>query len=884
MKRSTKKDKGPRPAVDLIEELAGLSLVLSVDDTETLTQISDLLGQLEEDARTREVVSEARQCLSIIGARAEGADLSLERLCLLIEDLQTLVTSTGVQGYPEVSPGTLALPAWVDEGVFREFIGNLPFTMEDIEAAILQLESGEPDARALLRRKIHTLKGEAGVLGLVDLEQVCHKAEDLLDGSARDVVLADSLLVVKDWIGIAGVAYAELRIPEGAGAVMESLGRALEGAQRAEQGGASAVPSKSEEEPVRVSKTEELGQPTTRDEETVALIGEFLEESEDGLSRVDEVLLSIEQSGGSGESVNQLFRVFHTIKGVAGFLAFDDIQRLAHTTETLLNQVRQGERELCGAALDLVFDSTAMMRSMTGSVRVAVEKSREIPAVKGLEELVSRLETVIEGRTISEPELPRALPGDKLGEILTRVPVSLSPAAIVQALETQKESGRKLGEELVAEGLAQPKQVAHALRAQAQAEDAGGKGASKIKETVKVDLERVDSLVEMIGELVIVQSMVVHAKEIAAIASPKVRTYLGQLEKITRDLQDTGMAMRMVPVRGVFQKMSRMVRDLSHKSGKRVRIEVSGEATEMDRSMVEQIADPLVHMIRNAVDHGIEAAVEDRIAAGKDPLGLVTLSAYHEGGSIVVEIADDGRGLDKEAILLKARRQGLIDANISLSDNDIYALIFQPGFSTAQQVTEISGRGVGMDVVKRNIDAMRGRVAISTQKGKGTKFKIILPLTLAIIDGMQVACGAERYIVPTLSIVESLQVTSSMIVTFSDRGELINVRGDIIPLIRLDRLFFIKGAKQDPSQGLVVVVEGVGHKVGLFVDDVVTQQQVVIKSLGAGVGKTEFVSGAAIMSDGKVGLILNVEEIAALVEEQAKRAWRRGTVQYKERA
>jgi two-component system chemotaxis sensor kinase CheA len=286
----------------------------------------------------------------------------------------------------------------------------------------------------------------------------------------------------------------------------------------------------------------------------------------------------------------------------------------------------------------------------------------------------------------------------------------------------------------------------------------------------------------------------------------------------------------------------------------------------MDRSMVEQIADPLVHMIRNAVDHGLEPA-EARTQAGKSPVGQVRLSAYHEGGSVVIEIADDGRGLNREAIIRKALEKGLIAAADGMSDAEVNGLIFAPGFSTAAKVTEISGRGVGMDVVKRNIDAMRGRVLITSTPGAGTTFKIVLPLTLAIIDGMLVACGSERYIIPTLSIIESIQPERKMLLSLAQRNEMINLRGEMLPLLRLDRLFHLEGAKSDPTEALVVVVEGMGRRIGLLVDEVVTQQQVVIKSLGEGMGDTRFMSGAAILSDGRVGLILNVEEIATVMHK-----------------
>jgi two-component system chemotaxis sensor kinase CheA len=396
---------------------------------------------------------------------------------------------------------------------------------------------------------------------------------------------------------------------------------------------------------------------------------------------------------------------------------------------------------------------------------------------------------------------------------------------------------------------------------------------AQIRETVKVDLERVDSMVEMIGELIIVESMIIYSPEIASLGSLRLRNYLNQLNKISRDLQNVAMRMRMVPVRSAFQKMARLARDLSRKTGKEVVLEMDGEQTEMDRSMVERIEEPLVHMVRNAIDHGVEPASE-RKAAGKAGRATVRLAAYHEGGSIVVEISDDGRGLQRDAILARARENRLLDPDAALDDQEIFNLLFLPGFSTAAEVTEISGRGVGMDVVKRNVEGMRGRVTVASTPGKGTTFRMVLPLTLAIIDGMLIACGPEKYIVPSLAIVESLRPTKDMLAAMAGKGEVINVRGEILPLLRLHRLLELPGDERDPTESHVVVVEGLGRKVGLVVDDVVAQQQVVIKPLGAGLGDTEYLSGAAILSDGRVGLILNVDRLASLVTRTRDRGAR----------
>ncbi len=367
----------------------------------------------------------------------------------------------------------------------------------------------------------------------------------------------------------------------------------------------------------------------------------------------------------------------------------------------------------------------------------------------------------------------------------------------------------------------------------------------------------------MIGELIIVESMVVNAPEIAKLPSLRIRNYLAQLTKISRDLQGVAMRMRMIPVRGVFQRMTRLARDLSRKTGKEVEVVQSGEATEMDRSMVERIEDPLVHMIRNAIDHAIEPP-EERIAAGKPRQGTIRLSAQHEGGSVAIEISDDGRGLRRDAILSKARERGLVGEGAEqMSDDEVFALIFLPGFSTARQVSEISGRGVGMDVVKRSIEGMRGRIVVRSTPSVGTTFKLVLPLTLAIIDGMLVSCANETYVIPSLAIVESLQVAPGMVRTVGHRGELLDVRGEILPLLRLRRVCGSPGPEPSPEGSSVVVVESAGRKTALLVDEVVTEQQIVVKPITAALGDIELLSGAAILSDGRVGLILDVDRLNA---------------------
>jgi two-component system chemotaxis sensor kinase CheA len=707
---------------------------------------------------------------------------------------------------------------------------RLKAAVEELAAAIVAAELDDRESLAGLARLVSHVEALATQFALPDL------AAD----ATRDLVC-----VGRDFLDHPEAA-ALARLGEAVDTLQKEIHRAHK--HRGEDACAVELPIQDQAsgDAPSTSSSQPLPAGKDRDPDTIALIGEFLSESEEALGRADQILMTVERDGGTAEAINGLFRVFHTIKGVAGFLELFEIQSLAHTTESLLNGCREGLYPLMGERLDLVFDATAMMRKILTDLRAAVEGSREFSTQENVADLVARLKSALEVK--SDGGAKKAADRE---EMVTQAEDLQIPGPAPPRTEARIDSPAQ-----VVPGATNPEAGADA----------------KIRATIKVDLERVDRLVEMIGELVVVEAMVVGAPEIAHSGSARVRNCLSQLAKVTRDLQDVGMRMRMLPVAGVFQKMARMARDVGRKAGKQLRVVLSGEQTEMDRSMVEQISDPLVHMIRNSVDHGVEPP-EVRRKLGKPEEGTVFLTACHEGGSVVIEIRDDGRGLNREAILRKATEQGLVKPGDVLSEDDINTLIFAPGFSTAEKVTDISGRGVGMDVVRRNIDAMRGRIAIKTIPGQGTTFKITLPLTLAIIDGMLVACGDERYILPTLSVVESMKPEPSMLLTQGGVHEMLNMRGTILPLLRMDRLLGAKNGIQDPTQALIVIIEGAGRKIGLMVDEVVAQQQVVIKTMGEGVGEVKYISGAAVLADGRVGLIVNVEEIVARTLEKRHRGF-----------
>jgi two-component system chemotaxis sensor kinase CheA len=404
-----------------------------------------------------------------------------------------------------------------------------------------------------------------------------------------------------------------------------------------------------------------------------------------------------------------------------------------------------------------------------------------------------------------------------------------------------------------------------AAKAAPKTEASGGGDASSIR----VATQKLDELINTVGEVVITQSMLAQLGALAeGPSAERLRSGLAQLERNVRELHESVMRVRMLPIGSAFSRFPRLVRDVAQRLGKQIDLKLTGEQTELDKTVLERIGDPLVHLVRNSIDHGIEMPAE-RVAAGKSAVGTVHLEAFHRGSAIIIEVSDDGKGLDCERILAKARSRGLVGASETPSEEAIFELIFLPGFSTAEQTTDLSGRGVGMDVVRRNIKALGGKIDIRSTRGKGSRFTISLPLTLAIVDGQSVCVGEETYIVPLVSIVESLQIKASGVNRLSNAGEVISFRGDYLPLLRLHDLFGVEPRSRAVQEGLVVVAEGDGQRVGLFVDDLRGQQQVVIKSLERNYGQVPGVSGATILGDGSVALILDV---AGLIRSASRRA------------
>ena len=605
----------------------------------------------------------------------------------------------------------------------------------------------------------------------------------------------------------------------------------------------------------------------------------FCAEAQDLLQDIEQGVLVLEVNPTDSSSLDSLFRAFHTFKGNVGVMKLLVLQRLSHELESMLDAARRGKYQLGSDSITVILAGSDILK------RFVTELSNQIAGVDAgrtidlpIPQLIHDVHSLLAGGSSAPAGAPPAAvtpaPAKPHAPAAPHAPVAPpaapSPVAVAAAVEADFAAIFEApAPSLEAEparsepALAAPAAVAAAPVAKKQATNQQAAAPAVGSGIVRVDTVKLDGLIDLVGELVIAQSMVVQNPELKAITSAHLSRCLGQLRGITSDLQRTAMSLRMVPIRNTFQKMSRLVRDLALQQGKEIVLSLEGEDTELDRNIVEELSDPLVHMIRNSADHGIEMP-EARVAAGKPPAGTITLRAFHQGGFIVIQIEDDGRGLNAAKIRKKAIERGIIKADENLDEREIFDLIFAAGFSTAEKVTDLSGRGVGMDVVRRNIEKMRGKIEISSIEGEGTTFTLYVPLTLAIIEGLLVGVGEERYVIPTLSVRESFRPLPGMVTQVQGRGEVVSVRGRLTPILRLGRHLNTPHTALDPTQGIIVVVEAGQDSRCLLVDQLIGKQEVVIKSLGEMFRhQTEF-AGAAILGDGRVGLILDINALVKL--------------------
>lgn len=568
------------------------------------------------------------------------------------------------------------------------------------------------------------------------------------------------------------------------------------------------------------------------------LVGDFVLEAREHLQTVETGLLILEKDPANQDTLNALFRSIHTIKGLAGFLEFAEIQALSHEVETILDQARTGQLMLTPNLIDLTLESADYV---------------------GQE--VLRIEAQLHGQVAQTPTDSTALLR-RVRAVIAGEELATNQVVVTTETETTSRADEAAGTEAVV-----PPEVVvggETVPTQVAAPEVEGKIRTRVAavdtHAIRVDTAKLDYLLDMVGEMVIAESMVRLDPELAGNKNPKLQRNLNQLRRVTEEVQKVAMATRLIPVGALFQRVNRLVRDTSRKAGKKAEVELVGEDTQLDKTIIEELTDPIMHMVRNSIDHGIEAPT-DRRKVGKPDSGTIQLKAYRQADHIQIEISDDGRGLNQEKILSKARERGVIAENAQLSDSEIFQLIFEPGFSTADKVTDISGRGVGMDVVKKQIQKLRGKIEITSTPGKGTTFFLKLPLTLAIVEGLVVGVGRERLILPIFSVHEMFRPIEGQVSTVQGRGEMVMVRNQLLPLIRLYRSLGLRARKEIPEETLLIVAETEGRRFVLMVDEFIGKQEVVIKSLGESLRNTPGVAGGAILGDGRVGLILDLTTI-----------------------
>ncbi|WP_041689444.1 chemotaxis protein CheA [Enterobacter sp. 638] len=658
----------------------------------------------------------------------------------------------------------------------------------------------------------------------------------------------------------------------------------------------------------------------------------FFDEADELLADMEQHLLNLVPEAPDSEQLNAIFRAAHSIKGGAGTFGFTILQETTHLMENLLDEARRGEMQLntdiinlfletkdimqeqldayksssepdaasfeyiCNALRQLALEAkgqaatpavSAAKLSVVGALAsddavapVAEDKLRVVLSrlkeseVNLLEEELGNLATlsnVVKGKDSLAATIDGGIGQDDIVAVLCfvieadQIAFETESAAVEAPVEVDEEP------EFTAPAVVAPttalKAVPNDAAAPNRAEREKPAARSSESTSIRVAVEKVDQLINLVGELVITQSMLAQrSNELDPVTHGDLITSMGQLQRNARDLQESVMSIRMMPMEYVFSRFPRLVRDLASKLGKQIDLTQIGSSTELDKSLIERIIDPLTHLVRNSLDHGIESP-ENRIAAGKSPIGNLTLSAEHQGGNICIEVIDDGAGLNRERILAKAMSQGMA-VNENMTDEEVGMLIFAPGFSTAEQVTDVSGRGVGMDVVKRNIQEMGGHVEIKSKQGSGTTIRILLPLTLAILDGMSVKVAGEVFILPLNAVMESLQPSDEDLHPLAGGERVLEVRGEYLPLVELWKVFEVDGAKTEATQGIVVILQSAGRRYALLVDQLIGQHQVVVKNLESNYRKVPGISAATILGDGSVALIVDVSALQGLNREQ----------------
>ena len=761
--------------------------------------------------------------------------------------------------------------------IINEFITEARDLIDELEPTIIGLgqmanactgEALSPDDLATLNsifRLFHSIKGGAGFLGMNNLVKSTHTAENLLDRLRNGSIPltashVDLLCMACDFTKEALGYIEEHANDEGMAVSAEQVVTKFQGPD--ENQGASArtdndvdpAPSTAEATLLPVTPVIDLDLPP-QSLVTSETRHKFLQEADDLLQEIESDLLALANIENDLTPLDRLYRNLHSLKGNCGFMGFGELQTLIHTEETIISLAKDGKHRGIKRVADMLLELIDVIKETL--VCISHDGDGE---VQGLDLYIE----ILNHHIPEDQRAPTSASPSRLGDILVQQG-ALSQEDLDHALASQ---AKPIGELLVEQGVISQEKVVKALKVQEHLRAASGGAAPSAVNTdskrqdIRVDLDKLDALINLIGEMVIAENMVIHNPDLQGLELERFNKAAQHMGKMVRELQEMAMIIRMMPISSLFRRMIRLVHDLSRKSGKKVDLKLAGENTEVDKTVIEKISDPLVHLIRNSMDHGLED-VDERSRAGKDETGIISLSASHEEGEVLITITDDGRGLDRRKLIHKGIEKGLVEGDGSqLSDTEAFNLIFHPGFSTAELITDISGRGVGMDVVRQNLEAIKGRVTIKSVFGRGTSISLRIPLTLAIIDGMLLRVGQAHYILPILSIRESFRPATSAITVTPDGKELVRVRESLLPVVRLHVMHGIEPDQERLEDGILIVLDCAGKQtLCLFVDELLGQQQTVIKGLSdyiSHLGNVSGVSGCTILGNGEVCLILDV--------------------------
>lgn len=760
-----------------------------------------------------------------------------------------------------------AYPCWLEMGHIGNGNGRCIYTeskQDCLNCRVFQLINGDGKTMNAIFRLFHSMKGSAGFLELNDITRVAHTAENLLDlirnGGIRMQpehvnLLCASCDFAKEALDQVEETLSDQAMSEAAEQISVRLEEAIGRARAAAEASPAAFGS-SQVQDVVPAVEKPAAPPAAAVNEpppfelsiTAEMLEKFVQEGDELLQNAEQDLLKWEEISEQPDILGGLFRHVHSFKGNCGFFGYADMERLAHQMETLLDAVKSGSQfglragEVMLSHIDVLREALLdLSRGGTGSIA-------------GLDGYIRQITDILSGETQTSAADPGQQPAaaEPAEPVIEKIPLPTQPAAAPAASAAPGS-----------------RPVASAKPALVDSKQAAASATTAKRQDIRVDLEKLDNLINLIGEIVIAENMLVRNPDLEGLELENFHKAGQHMSKLVRELQETAMIIRMVPVSGLFRRMIRLVHDISVKAGKKVDLRLLGEETEMDKTVIETITDPLVHILRNSCDHGIEPPAE-RIAAGKPEKGVVKLSACHEEGEVWITIEDDGRGLDRDKLLAKAISKGLVEGDGSdMSDRAVYNLIFAPGFSTAEKITDISGRGVGMDVVRQNLDKIKGRVEIHSKKGEGTRINLRIPLTLAIIDGMLVRVGQTKAIVPTLAIREAFRPQASAITVTPAGDHLVRVRERFLPVVPLYEILSKEPDSRRIEDGILIVLENQDNSICLLVDEILGQQQTVIKGLSDYIGSVRAVSGCTIMGNGEICLILDVGSLMEMSQDES---------------